>query len=223
MILWADDDLLIVNKPSDLRVIPDGYDPELPTLVRLLEPAWGRLFVVHRLDKDTSGVIIFARNADSHRILNQQFAERQVNKTYWALIVGLPAWETKSIELPLRVNGDRSHRTVADYKEGKPASTKAHVLIRFDSWALVEACPHTGYTHQIRAHLSSVGHPLLGDTLYHYPPRWSGPRVDSATLPVFPRSALHALKVSFHHPVSSEILTFDAPLPDDFQDLLKLE
>jgi RluA family pseudouridine synthase len=222
-VLWSDDDLLIVNKPSDLRVIPDGYNPSLPTLVRLLEPMWGRLFVVHRLDKDTSGVIIFARGADSHRSLNQQFAERQVHKTYWALVAGLPGWEAKTIDLPLRINGDRSHRTVVDYKEGKPASTTARVLKRFETWSWVETSPHTGYTHQIRAHLSSIGHPLLGDALYRYPPQWNGPRVDPASLPAFARTALHALEVSFHHPVTAEPLSFKAPLPDDFQVLLKLE
>ncbi len=212
-----------MDKPSGLRVIPDGYDPSLPTLVRLLEPVWGRLFVVHRLDKDTSGVMIFARSADSHRSLNQQFADRLIKKTYWALVAGLPAWEEKKIDLPLRVDGDRSHRTVTDDKEGKSASTDVLVLRRFSNWALLEVRPHSGYTHQIRAHLSSVGHPLLGDLLYRYPPSWKGTRVVTTALPAIPRTALHALKVTFRHPISSEPMSFEAALPDDMADLLKPE
>jgi len=212
--------LLAFDKPSGLRVIQDGYDKTLPTLVRELEPAWGRLFVVHRLDKDTSGVILFARDAISHRSMNQQFASRQVKKTYQALVVGSPEWDEKTIELPLKVDGDRGHRTVLNEQEGKPASTIVRVLTRFGNYSLVEVHPFTGYTHQIRAHLSAVGFPLLGDPLYRYPPQWSGPRTPSAAIPPFPRTALHAAHISFRHPVSDEWLTIEAPSPSDFRELL---
>jgi RluA family pseudouridine synthase len=181
---------------------------------------WGRLFVVHRLDKDTSGVVLFARNADCHRDLNLQFAERQVTKVYWALVAGSPTWETKTIDAPLRINGDRSHRTVVDYKEGKPAISEARLIQQFSEWALIEITPHTGYTHQIRAHLSSLGLPLLGDPLYRYPPQWNGTRIDAHLLPIMARTALHALKISFRHPVSAEIISVQAPIPDDIQNLI---
>ena len=183
--------------------------------MQLLQPEWGRLFVVHRLDKDTSGVMIFARNEAAHRALNAQFAERKIRKTYVAFCAGTPEWNSYHANLPLLVDGDRSHRTVADPARGKPAQTELIVLKRLNLYTEIEAHPHTGYTHQIRAHLSTIGFPILGDPLYRYPPDWSGPRIDRKTLPVLTRMALHALKLTFLHPISGESVAFEAPLPPD--------
>ena len=188
--------------------------------MKLLEPAWGRLFVVHRLDKDTSGVMLFARTEAAHRDLNAQFAERKVQKTYIAFSAGTPAWDVYTAHLPLLMDGDRSHRTVADKEKGKPAVTMLCVLRRFSNYTEIEAKPKTGYTHQIRAHLSTIGFPLLGDPLYRYPPAWTGPRIERSSLPVITRTALHAFNLAFTHPVSGELLSFEAPLPSDLQDLL---
>ena len=96
MILWSDDDLLVVNKPAGLLTVEDGYDASLPTLVKTLSPAWGRLWVVHRLDKDTSGILLLARNPEAHRILNASFRERQIHKIYHALVYNLPSWDELS-------------------------------------------------------------------------------------------------------------------------------
>ncbi len=219
-VLWSDPAVLAVNKPAGLRVIPDGYDPTLPTLAALLQPEWGKLWIVHRLDKDTSGVLLFARSAEAHRVLNGQFAQRSVTKIYHALTVGEPAWDTQTINQPLRINGDRAHRTIVDQHNGKPAQTDVRILRRFETYSLVEARPHSGYTHQIRTHLAFVGLPLLGDPLYQYPPTWQGVKVERSTAPAIQRTALHAFQIEFAHPTRGQTLTFLAPYPDDFSALL---
>ena len=218
--LWADKAVLAVAKPSGLRVIPDGYDAQLPNLHALLEAEWGRLWVVHRLDKDTSGVIVFARTPEAHRVLNAQFANRTVVKVYHALASGSPEWDHLLVDLPLLVNGDRSHRTICNLRHGKPAQTHLQIMRKMENFCLVEARPHSGYTHQIRAHLSSSGLPLLGDPLYQYPPSWKGARVHPSLLPPFPRTALHALEIHLTHPESGQPLDLLAPYPDDFTFLL---
>lgn len=220
-VLWSDDDLIVVNKPSGLRVIPDGYDPTLPTLVGQLQSGWGKLFPVHRLDKDTSGVLILARNSAAHRNLDRQFANRQVHKKYLAVVIGVPEWDEKMIRSPLLINGDRKHRTVVSQDRGKPAETRVRVLRQIRFLSLLEISPVTGYTHQIRAHLSSAGFPLLGDALYRYPPDWAGKRTDLKDLPPFSRPALHAHQITFLHPALAHEVTFIADLPEDFLEILR--
>ncbi len=218
-LLYEDEWVLAVDKPPGLRTIPDGYNPSLPHLVGLLKEAYGPIWVVHRLDKDTSGVILFARAPAAHRDLCVQFEQRQTQKTYHALVVGAPDWEDREINLPLRVNGDRRHRTVIDTVKGRPASTTCRVLRRFAGFhpavTLLEAHPHSGYTHQIRSHLAAQGLPLLGDPLYKslHPARQLTPA------PVLPiqRTALHALQVAFRHPQTGSTLTIQAPYPEDFR------
>lgn len=218
-IIWEDPHILIVNKPPGLLSIQDGYHPSLPHLYGQLKESFGPLWIVHRLDKDTSGVMLFARTSQAHRELNRQFEHRTVHKEYHALVNGSPTWDEKEINLPLRVNGDRKHRTVVDLTHGKPAVTDCHVLERFPRTTLIAAIPHSGYTHQIRVHLSSIGHSLLGDSLYQRK-FLSGQESQDSPIPVVSRTALHAFKVVFDHPIFMEKLTFQAPYPTDFQDLI---
>lgn len=220
MILWSDTDLIVVNKPAGIRTIQDGYHPDFPTLVGTLQPEWGKLWVVHRLDKDTSGVMVFARTAETHRNLNLQFERRQVQKIYHAMVIGNPSWSELAIHSPLKVNGDRRHRTVVDPINGKPALTEVKVIRRFGGFCLVEAAPHSGYTHQIRTHLSSAGFPLAGDSLYRHidTPQTTNPLKESGL--AINRTALHAFSIRFNHPLTGAPLAFEAPYPDDFQDLL---
>ena len=132
-VLYQDDGILVINKPAGLATLPDGYDPSLPHIKSVLEPQVGPLWIVHRLDKDTSGVLVLARSAAAHRSLNTQFEERLVSKVYHALVIGNPDWKVKTVSLPLRSNGDRLHRTVVDQARGKPAVTHFKVLERFET------------------------------------------------------------------------------------------
>jgi RluA family pseudouridine synthase len=210
-ILHADDAILVVNKPSGLLSLPDGYDPDKPYLQSVLEPEWGRLWMVHRLDRLASGVLVLTRTADAHRDLNGQFARRQVTKIYHALVTGKPDWETNTVTLPLRANVGRRNRTAVDHRKGKSARTKLRVLEIFEQHALMEARPSTGRRHQIRAHLYARGHPILSDPLYG----------SGDISPLIDRLALHARALQFTHPETKASVSFEAPYPADFSAALR--
>lgn len=115
---WSDESILIVNKPPGLLSIPDGYDADKPHLRSTLEPEFGRLWIVHRLDRDTSGLMVLARTRDAHRALNQQFEQGDVFKQYLAVVHGEPSWSSIRLDLPLLPDGDRKHRTRPDLARG---------------------------------------------------------------------------------------------------------
>jgi RluA family pseudouridine synthase len=209
-ILHSDDSIVVVNKPAGLPVLPDGWEPNAPYLLRLLEVDFGQPWVVHRIDKFTSGVIVLALNAEAHRALDLQFQRREVSKTYHALVNGVPRWEGHTARHPLRVDVGHHHRTMVDDAHGKPAETHFIVLNRFDGAARLEARPTTGRTHQIRAHAYALHFPLLGDLLY------GAPKTD-----LIGRPALHALSLNFVHPASGEPVKFEAPYPEDFAHALE--
>lgn len=210
-VIFADDAILVIDKPAGLPVLPDGWEPGAPYLVKMLEADFGKLWVVHRLDKVTSGVMVFARNAEAHRALNMQFERRAAHKVYHALVNGAPGWDEHTARHPLRVNVGRKHRTVVDHSQGKPSGTQFRVIKRYAGYGLVESTPMSGRTHQIRVHLSALGHPLVGDILYDAPPT-----------ALIARPALHALSLTLTHPVTGECLTFTAPRPADFEHALSL-
>jgi tRNA pseudouridine32 synthase/23S rRNA pseudouridine746 synthase len=212
--LYLDEALLVVDKPAGLPTLVDGYQRDAPYLAGLLTQIYGRVWVVHRLDKDTSGVIVFARSAQAHRELNSQFEQRRASKLYHALVIGRPEWDEKNIDLPLRPDGDRRHRTVIDPQRGKPATTDVRVLERYSGYALVEATPRTGRTHQIRAHLAATGHPLVADELYRGPIK-ERPGTPESPLPI-DRLGLHARSLALFHPLNGQAQRFEAPYPLDF-------
>lgn len=222
LILYQDETLLAVNKPPGLRSIPDGYDTSLPFLSGLLQQQFGRLWVVHRLDKDTSGVMVFARSAEAHRDVGLQFEHRETRKEYHAIVAGILDWEETSISLPLHVDGDRKHRTVIDHQSGKPAQTDVRLLQQSGPFALVAALPHTGYTHQIRAHLAAIGLPILSDPLYRSlkPVSVAQDQAFQAAAQLIRRTALHAFQIRFTHPVNGQPVTIQAPYSQDFQQAL---
>ena len=222
-IIYKDEHILVINKPAGLSVLPEGWEPDAPYLVKSLEEEYEKIWVVHRLDKFTSGVLVFALNAEAHRALNIQFEKHETEKVYRAITVGAPPWKERVTKFPLRVNVGHKHRTMVDNKKGVRAETKFKVLNWNSSitdelfladdaegMALVEARPMTGRTHQIRVHAYALGYPLLGDTLY------SSPETD-----IIARPALHAYSLSFNHPVSNERVSFTAPYPTDFKKALE--
>lgn len=213
-VLFIDETLLAIDKPAGLPSLPDGYNPAAPHVRSLLEPHYGRVWIVHRLDRGTSGVLLLARSAEAHRALNQQFDQRQVTKVYHALVNGSPDWKEKTVDLPLRIDVGHKHRTTIDSLRGKPAVTHLRVLERFAGYTLVEAVPETGRTHQIRAHLAVLGHPLVADELYGRSPAGDAP-------PVMPRLGLHARRLTITHPVLHSMLHFEAPYPEDFSQALE--
>ncbi len=226
-VVYEDEQLLVVNKPAGLPSLPDGYEPEAPDLTAVLRNAYGDLGVVHRLDRETSGVIALARNEQAHQALNDQFEARRVTKVYHALVTGSPVWDERSISAPLVVDADRHHRTIIDQEAGKPSETAFQVLERFGRgtrrYTLVEARPLTGRTHQIRVHLAALGVPVAVDALYGSatPIRLSEFKRDyrgdvEEERPLLGRLGLHALKLTLQHPVTGEAMTFEAPYAKDF-------
>ena len=210
-ILHIDDHILIINKPSGLSVLPDGWEKDTSYLVKLLEDEYGRIFIVHRLDKITSGVMVFARTAEAHRTLNMQFESHEAEKVYHAIMQGEPKWDEKVTKFPLRSNVGKKHRTMVDDKNGKPSETRFRVIKRYQAGALVEARPMTGRTHQVRVHAYALGHPLLEDFLY-----------GATETGLIGRPALHARSLTFTHPATNELMTFTAEHPQDFATALEL-
>ena len=206
-VLYTDTNILVVNKPSGLATVPGSWEEDSASLVKALEVEYGRLWVVHRLDKVTSGLVLFARNADAHRLLSIQFEHHDPHKLYHAIVLGMPAWDDHTARHPLRINVGHSHRTIVDNSKGKPSQTAFHVLERFDGYALISAIPATGRTHQVRVHAYALGFPILGDPLY------SGPETD-----LIGRPALHAQSLEFTF--EDKPLQFTAPYPTDFSQAL---
>jgi RluA family pseudouridine synthase len=223
-IIWQDEHILAIDKPPGLLAIPDGYDTSLPHVKGILEPNFELLWVIHRLDRYTSGVMVLARSAAAHRNLNAQFQERRVKKIYLALIIGDPDWDSITVDQPLSANKGRRKRTVVDLQNGKPSVTHLKVRQRHGNYTLVEAVPQTGRRHQIRAHLAGLGHPVACDSLYggekniqyadiiHNPPGRA-----SFSEPLLKRPGLHARELELVHPATAEGLVFKAPYPNDLQ------
>jgi RluA family pseudouridine synthase len=210
-IIYKDEDIVIINKPAGLSVLPEGWDKDAIYLVKILEEEFEKIWVVHRIDKVTSGIIIFALTAEAHRSLNIQFEKHQVEKTYHAILNGVPKWDEKTTKFPLRVNVGHKHRTMVDDKNGVRSETRFKILKRYQASALVEAMPMTGRTHQIRVHAYGLGYPLLGDILY------SAPETN-----IISRPALHAYSLKFTHPETNEAMSFQAEYPSDFKTAVKM-
>ncbi len=228
-VLYEDAHLLVLNKPAGLVVHP-GAGTSRGTLVNALlrhvhdlSGVGGvlRPGIVHRLDRGTSGLLVVAKDDETHRSLARQFAGRTVEKEYLALVLGNPARDSGEIDAPIGRDPVHRRRMSVRAPRGREARTSWRVEERFDGAALLRVRIHTGRTHQVRVHLASTGHPVAGDDVYGgkrtLPSRRGAAREAFASLE---RPALHAARLSFTHPATGERLTFEAPLPADLESVL---
>jgi 23S rRNA pseudouridine1911/1915/1917 synthase len=224
-IVYEDDDLLVVNKPAGM-VVHIGAGVRSGTLVNALLYHIGTLAhvagdlrpgIVHRLDRMTSGLVVVAKNDPAHRDLSQQFKSREVHKTYLALVHGRLAADHGEIGEPVGRDPRRRIRMRTAGVGAREAHTGYQVRRRFAHFTLLEVHPLTGRTHQIRVHLASIGHPVVGDTLYGAPSKL---RISGAEERTLERNFLHAAGISFRHPRSGENLTFEAALPNELERFL---
>jgi 23S rRNA pseudouridine1911/1915/1917 synthase len=225
-ILYEDDDLLVVNKPAGM-VVHVGAGIKSGTLVNALLHHVGKLStaggelrpgIVHRLDRMTSGLVVVAKNDFAHRELSAQFKAQEVHKTYLALVHGRIANDCGEISTSVGRDPKRRIRMRSGGIGAREACTRYRVLRRFPHFTLLEAEPQTGRTHQIRVHLSSIGHPVVGDTLYGAPSRL---RIDSKEEKTLERNFLHAAALQFRHPRTHEKLSFRTALAPELEDFLK--
>ena len=237
-VAYEDDDLIVVDKPAGLVVHPAPGNPDR-TLVNALLAHCGaslsgiggvrRPGIVHRLDKDTSGLMVAAKHDAAHHGLSAQFATRRLGRTYNAVVWGVPRPGQGRIEGAIGRDPRNRKRMAVRISGGKPAITRYRVLqsigarwsvARDARWSLVECRLETGRTHQIRVHMAHAGHPLLCDALYGGARRRGLDEGLRAALALCPRQALHAAALAFVHPVSGAELAFESPLPADMQALI---
>lgn len=220
-ILYEDKDILIVNKPKDMVVhpAPGHYEgtlvnaimfhckDELSGINGVLRPG-----IVHRIDKDTTGSIIICKNDEAHRKIAQQLKEHSITRKYRAIVYGRILEEEGTVNAPIGRHPTDRKKMAINEKNGKPAVTHYKVLERFDKYTYIECQLETGRTHQIRVHMTSIGHPLLGDEVY-----------GNAKCPFkLEGQTLHAMTIGFIHPATGEYVEYEAPLPEYFEHLLQI-
>jgi 23S rRNA pseudouridine1911/1915/1917 synthase len=224
-VIYEDADLVVVNKPAGMATHP-GAGVKSGTLVNALLHHVGTLSrsggelrpgIVHRLDRMTSGLVVVAKNDQAHTNLTEQFKAHQVLKTYLALAHGKVREDAGTIRKPVGRDPWHRVRMRAGGLRARPAQTTYRVIRRFSAFTLLEVVPRTGRTHQIRVHLASLGHPVVGDTLYGAPSRITVGGREQKTLE---RNFLHAARLEFRHPRSGAPLSFQAPLPADLEEFL---
>ncbi len=227
-VLFEDDVLVVFDKPSGLLVAPDRWDKERENLMDLVHrqgsPDW---FNVHRLDKDTSGLVVCAKTKPVLDALCRDFEAREVQKVYFALVQGVPSPPGGRIDLPLGPDSAWPGRMKVS-AHGKPAETEYEVVESWRDYAWVRLVPHTGRTHQLRVHMAAQRHAIIADAFYgkgrglflsDFKRGYKPGREDERAL--MGRLALHAQELTFRHPVSGEPLTVTSPLPREFEVTLK--
>lgn len=202
-VVYEDEDLVVLDKPSGLLSVPGRHASLSDSIQTRALARWPGAGMVHRLDKDTSGIILLARNKRAHGRLGTQFEHRRVEKSYVARVAGDVAGDSGLIDLPLATDWERKPRQRVDHERGRPAQTRWEVLARESGATRLRLVPLTGRTHQLRVHLLALGHPILGDPFY----------AEGAALAAAGRLQLHAEMLAFIHPTSGEAMRFVVPAP----------
>ena len=202
-ILYEDDDLLLVRKPDLLLSIPGRHPLNKDCLITRLQQRYPNASIVHRLDLDTSGIMIIPLNKPTHAHISRQFQERKVEKSYQAVVYGLLESDEGKVELPIRCDWERRPLQMIDHEKGKYALTHFQVMERMEDRTRVLLKPVTGRSHQLRIHMRELGHPILGCDMYAH----------EEALGMADRLLLHATTIGFEHPVTGEWLSGECP-PD---------
>jgi tRNA pseudouridine32 synthase/23S rRNA pseudouridine746 synthase len=198
-----DDEILVVDKPTLLLSVPGRGPEKQDCLVSRLAAKYGEVLAVHRLDWETSGLMVLARNKEAHRTLSRQFQEREVAKQYLAVVLGHVYGQCGEVDLPLICDWPNRPRQKVDREQGKPSLTHWELLELGDKRSRLLLSPVTGRSHQLRVHMLSMGHPILGDPLY----------AEGEALTMAERLLLHATSLGFRHPLTGEMLGFESPPP----------
>jgi 23S rRNA pseudouridine955/2504/2580 synthase/23S rRNA pseudouridine1911/1915/1917 synthase len=226
-IVTSNDHFIVVNKPAGLLSIPDREGSDI-SLRKLLQEKYGQIFTVHRLDRDTSGIIVFAKDEQTHRFLSMAFEERQVEKYYLGIVIGKLSEKQKTIDAPI-IEHPVKKGVMTINKKGKPAVTDYEVVEEFGKYSLLKFRIHTGRTHQIRVHMQQVGHPIACDDIYgdglpvlvsSFKHRFKLSKNEESERPILSRLALHAACLRFTAE-DGTLHNFEALLPKDMWALLQ--
>ena len=202
-IVYEDDVLVVVDKPTLLLSVPGRGADKQDCVVSRLAQRFPMVREVHRLDWETSGLMLLARSLDAHRELSRQFREREVEKAYTAVVYGVLEQQSGEVALPLCADWPNRPRQMVDLQQGKPSLTRWRRLSITGGSSRVELCPITGRSHQLRVHMQALGHPILGDRLYAH----------AAAQTMAPRLLLHASRLAFTHPQSGDRISLESRVP----------
>jgi len=225
-IVYEDDDFLVINKQAGVYSIDPRHSTPDPVLPELLSRICKEIYIVHRLDRETSGLIIYAKNAESHKILSQQFLDNKIEKIYLAFVDGQMDFDgTHLIDVPIFIEPGKAKVRIDP--KGKDSKTKIRIVERYSNYTLLEAKLITGRTHQIRIHLQYIGHPLIVDKLYGKREEFFLSEIKhkyrtgkySEELPLITRQTLHSHRIKLLKPSDGKAIEFEAPLPKDLNAL----
>ena len=227
-ILHEDESLIVINKPADWSSVPDRFDESKKNIYKSLQDYREEIYMVHRLDRDTSGTMVIAKTAAAHKFLNDQFEHRKVGKIYHAFVDGCPIEEHFTIDESIAYSSTRRGEVYIS-KSGKESSTKFKLIARWKTFSLLECVPLTGRLHQIRIHLKHAGYSLMVDAKYGSRDAFKISEIknrkkfnikkDTEERPLISRQTLHAHSLTFVHPESKKKMTFEAEYPKDLRAL----
>jgi len=227
-IIFEDEDFIAVNKSAGMLTIPDRHDETQLSLYKILTDRYGKIFIVHRLDRDTSGLVLFAKNETSHKYLSQLFEKRNIEKFYLGIVRGSLPEKTGSIDEPIAEHSFRKGEMTIN-KKGKASLTKYKVVEDYVIYSLVQFNIHSGRTHQIRVHMKFAGHPIACDAVYgdgkpillsSFKKKYKLSKGEEEERPILNRLALHSYRLNFKD-ANNNLHTLEAPVPKDINALLQ--